>query len=188
MIGKAFCRGCMISGHPHLEDCPEAGHNKYRAPQPASLSAKEWRHANEFDIINSRDEWPNEYHPYTPQQVDAMLEAYASAWNKRWKSALESLTPSGSEYVDDPERCVAFVREVRSSQMSAMLKFKQRTDAAEAALKAARLLIQESADCTLECNSLRNDPETMHGDAKEAYQEYLNVLAQIDAVLGEVPA
>jgi hypothetical protein len=29
----------------------------------------------------------------------------------QWKAALEGLTPSGSEFVDDPERCAAFVRD-----------------------------------------------------------------------------
>jgi len=28
-----------------------------------------------------------------------------------WKKAIEGLTPSGSEYVDDPERCAAYIRE-----------------------------------------------------------------------------
>lgn len=56
--------------------------------------------------------------------------ARVAAWNKRasastpapipqpceWSLALQSLTPGGSEYVDDPARCVAFVRDTRTSQ------------------------------------------------------------------------
>jgi hypothetical protein len=37
MIGIPSCPGCMYSGHPHLEDCPEVHRNKYAA-QP-DLSA-----------------------------------------------------------------------------------------------------------------------------------------------------
>lgn len=38
----------------------------------------------------------------TLEEKDAML--------KRWKSAIEGLTPNGSEYVDDPEACAAAIR------------------------------------------------------------------------------
>lgn len=30
MIGMSYCDGCYISGSPHLENCPESSHNKYR--------------------------------------------------------------------------------------------------------------------------------------------------------------
>ena len=43
--------------------------------------------------------------------------------------ALESLTPGGSEYVGDPQRCVAYVRETSHSQHAAIVKFKQERDA-----------------------------------------------------------
>lgn len=36
--------------------------------------------------------------------------------------ALESLTPSGSEFVNEVERCVAFVREYNASQMRHIIK------------------------------------------------------------------
>lgn len=39
--------------------------------------------------------------------------------------ALESLTPGGSEYVNDVERCVAFVRGSRESLMRVLVKTKQ---------------------------------------------------------------
>lgn len=45
----------------------------------------------------------------------------AEYWRGRYKKAmlaLESLTPSGSEYVGDPDHCVAHVRYVREQQMS----------------------------------------------------------------------
>ena len=34
--------------------------------------------------------------------------------------ALQSLTPGGSEFVHDPDRCVAFVQEARASEMLAL--------------------------------------------------------------------
>jgi hypothetical protein len=37
------------------------------------------------------------------EDQDAML--------KRWKYAVEGLTPNGSEYVDDPEACATAIRE-----------------------------------------------------------------------------
>lgn len=44
--------------------------------------------------------------------------------------ALVSLTPGGSEFVDDPERCVAVVRATRDSQHRVIVQFKMRMDAA----------------------------------------------------------
>jgi len=40
--------------------------------------------------------------------------------------ALESLTPSGSEFVCDVERCVAFLREHSASQMRAIVRLTMR--------------------------------------------------------------
>jgi hypothetical protein len=45
--------------------------------------------------------------------------------------ALESLTPSGSEFVNDPEFCAAFVRASRESQMRVIVKLTQRLHAVE---------------------------------------------------------
>lgn len=39
-----------------------------------------------------------------------------------WSHALQSLTPGGSEYVDDPERCVAFLRDKFDSLHDIILK------------------------------------------------------------------
>lgn len=46
----------------------------------------------------------------------------------RWKKAIEGLTPSGSEYVDDPERCAQHIR-LRLSLSSDRLR-KARTEIA----------------------------------------------------------
>jgi len=49
--------------------------------------------------------------------LSELLEAYAEhktdslrAVLERWKKAVEGLTPSGSEFVDDPENCAAYIR------------------------------------------------------------------------------
>jgi len=47
-------------------------------------------------------------------------------------AALESLTPGGSEYVGDPEACVAYVRATRSDQFDVIKKFKQERDTVHA--------------------------------------------------------
>jgi hypothetical protein len=47
---------------------------------------------------------------------------------ERRDRALQSLTPGGSEYVNDPERCVSFVRERHESQFALLKKFKLERD------------------------------------------------------------
>src|SRR5688572_12715491 len=47
---------------------------------------------------------------------------------RSWSLALQSLTPGGSEFVDDPARCVAFVRDTRESQHAAIVKLKRSRD------------------------------------------------------------
>jgi hypothetical protein len=46
----------------------------------------------------------------------------------QWKKAFHSVTPGGSEYANDPQACVDFVRKSRSDQYEAILKFKQERD------------------------------------------------------------
>lgn len=63
---------------------------------------------------------------------DIVLRKYKEAMR-----ALELLTPGGSEYVGDIDRCVAHVRDARESMMAAMIMFKQRKDMAETQLSSA---------------------------------------------------
>jgi hypothetical protein len=46
--------------------------------------------------------------------------------------ALESLTPSGSEFVNDVERCVSFVQENRASMMRTLVRLTKRVKELEA--------------------------------------------------------
>lgn len=63
----------------------------------------------------------------TLDQLRADLAAAREA-HKRCELALQSLTPGGSEYVNDPEACVAFIRKVRNHQFDVIKKFKQDRD------------------------------------------------------------
>lgn len=47
--------------------------------------------------------------------------AAAETRERTWSLALQSLTPGGSEYADDPERCLAFVRGAREWQHGKIL-------------------------------------------------------------------
>jgi hypothetical protein len=63
--------------------------------------------------------WARRHEPGSPVDLQARLAA-AEAKGHEWALALQSLTPGGSEYVDDPARCVGFVRETRESQHQAI--------------------------------------------------------------------
>lgn len=45
-------------------------------------------------------------------RIAHLLDELSAAQSEiaRWKKAIEGLTPSGSEYVDDPEACAAYIR------------------------------------------------------------------------------
>ena len=47
--------------------------------------------------------------------------------NTRWKRAIEGLTPSGSEFVDDPENCAAYIRSTYSPKET-FLKLRAEND------------------------------------------------------------
>src|ERR1035441_4552619 len=53
--------------------------------------------------------------------------------------ALESLTPSGSEFVNDPEACVAFVRD----RMDSIIKVAKERNKANGAVMAVRSIVEE---------------------------------------------
>lgn len=57
--------------------------------------------------------------------------------NTRYKRALEGLTPGGSEFVDDPERCAACVNATREALMNALLRKATRVRELEKQLEAS---------------------------------------------------
>jgi hypothetical protein len=69
---------------------------------------------------------------------------------KRWKAAVEGLTPNGSEYVDDPEACAAHIRE-RTRYPKQILELRARVEELETSLRNqigddASALMQEVCD------------------------------------------
>ena len=52
----------------------------------------------------------------------------------QWKAALEGLTPSGSEFVDDPERCRQFVKDRLDNGHTMLMDSLRRCKAIEEAL------------------------------------------------------
>jgi hypothetical protein len=54
--------------------------------------------------------------------------AEAEKCERAWSLALQSLTPGGSEYADDPDACVKFVRETREAQHATILKLKKQAN------------------------------------------------------------
>lgn len=50
-------------------------------------------------------------HKAQPQRISSRVCELCNPRDSRAMRALESLTPSGSEFVNDPEACVAFVRD-----------------------------------------------------------------------------
>ena len=84
--------------------------------------------------------------------------------------ALESLTPSGSEYVNDPERCVQFVRDARDSQMKAMLNWKkQRDEERDRALEESAAKVQEFFDRWKQCSCGESDEKWIAKKAGKMY-------------------
>ena len=63
----------------------------------------------------------------TRAQLDAVIEERNKAMR-----ALESLTPSGSEFAGDPSMCAKFMRKSREAQQKTIIRFKSERDAAQA--------------------------------------------------------
>ena len=62
----------------------------------------------------------------------------------RYKKALEDLTPGGSEYVDDPERCVATIWEKIAGPITILKRQAAKLQAAEEMAKGLRWLRNEN--------------------------------------------
>ncbi len=65
-----------------------------------------------------------------PECIQCRIEQQRkAALGEKAMRTLESLTPSGSEFVNDPERCAAWVKEVHAAQLTAIRRFKLQTEA-----------------------------------------------------------
>ena len=83
--------------------------------------------------------------------------AEAEVERKRFDVALQSLTPGGSEYVNDPERCVAVVRQIRDSHHKLIRE----------SIKARKAAESRSSALEAEIGGLREALEKVRKWAKE---------------------
>ena len=85
---------------------------------------------------------------------------------------LESLTPNGSEFVGEVERCVQFVRDGRESTMRVLRQWKAELEQVKAALRK----IRDYAECGCEDHS---DPDCCN------HADYHCPFCIAEAALGE---
>jgi len=81
--------------------------------------------------------------------------------NLRWKKAVEGLTPTGSEFVNDPERCAAFIRD-RTRWPKQIIEARKKL--AEAEERAGRM--EEEHDMLLNRIAELKDAQPMTEDEK----------------------
>jgi hypothetical protein len=107
-----------------LDDCPTRYDKILRACNVASRAEKA-----EADLVTANLETAKWHQAF----------GVAEAERDRYDMALQSLTPGGSEFVHDPERCVETVRALRRGEHEAAVKYAVRVKELEAecaALKA----------------------------------------------------
>ena len=85
---------------------------------------------------------------------------------ERAMCALESLTPSGSEFVNDPEACVAWVKKVRQGQLAVIRKFSQRLDSSRALTKGLRSALSDLVRACIEPDSIGKRLLMLRGPAE----------------------
>lgn len=71
-----------------------------------------------------------------------------NALGPRWSLALQSLTPGGSEYVDDPERCVSYIRETRDCQHQTIVRKVREIQRQATLIEKFRDLLARGKSCT----------------------------------------
>lgn len=69
--------------------------------------------------------------------IDALNKLVA-----RWKKAVEGLTPSGSEFVDDPEACAAYIRK-RCQYPQMIIDLREQVDALNKRLADTQVVTDE---------------------------------------------
>jgi len=91
------------------------------------------------------DRWEEKIKAFAAQEAKEAIEALRLKYEKAMRG-LESLTPSGSEYVGDVERCVAFVKESRASQHRVIIDRHKRAEAAESSVSELREALNKAAE------------------------------------------
>jgi hypothetical protein len=72
---------------------------------------------------------------YIPRMEDIAAIIDKETKLPQWKAALEGLTPSGSEFVDDPERCRKFVKDRLDNGHTMLMDSLRRCKALQVALE-----------------------------------------------------
>jgi hypothetical protein len=88
-------------------------------------SAKEKGLLSDAELERIRENaFANHYGYYAPDDVKRLLSHIEALGAERDKAmrALESLTPGGSEYVNDVERCVETIKATRATQHQVILR------------------------------------------------------------------
>lgn len=76
------CASCVRTPGAVCTECVENNYDAYLSERPAAPvpdgveSAREWRHKNDVRIVNEHENG-NQHRPYTVEQTDVMLAAYA---------------------------------------------------------------------------------------------------------------
>ena len=78
------------------------------------MNLERWWRNHAEQVKAERDKWMGQFDKAEHRGLAYMEE------RDRYDRALQSLTPGGSEFVHDPERCVAFVQQARRGEMETM--------------------------------------------------------------------
>lgn len=91
-----------------------------------------------FETVDAFISYHNEDNdfPFTGDQIEAIRVCWRArqAEVDRWKKAIEGLTPSGSEFVNDPEFCAAYIRK-RTEYPRMIIELRERVKELESALQ-----------------------------------------------------
>jgi hypothetical protein len=100
------------------------------------------------------------------------------AFITRYKKALEGLTPGGSEFVDDPERCATLIRSSRETQHGLLIKWKKDQNIKNENIRLAAQKVKAFFD------RLEENSDDLLKDARKRY--HAPVHAALDEIFKEV--
>lgn len=93
---------------------------------------------------------------HTSEQVAAIIDGERDARDEKAMRALESLTPNGSEFVDDIDACVAYIRDDRQRDWERIKRLTAKNrqldtyaKSLKAVLRVARAVIDRNRGLTL---------------------------------------
>ena len=110
------------------------------------LAAAESTHREEMESLDAaHKEASDAWHKWAERAKEAEAKlAAAESMSARWKKSIEGLTPGGSEFVDNPEYCAAYIRK-RCEYPSIITKLREQLVATESSRAAAITEAREAA-------------------------------------------